>query len=142
MNLRKENLDEIKINPYTFARNYLLSISPESCEWAMRQKVSHFYNHAATLIQNGLIDEDIFFSIWGIDEFEIIEFLEPIETLIAELYYELPYNSEWSALRLLENGRNWQRKSEKSIDQRFSLPCNYDLYKKSLKSKIEDKHTK
>lgn len=133
VNLRSEHTREFAENPYVFARKYLTTISPNSPEWQMRRKLSHFYNHLATLVEGGIIDEKAIFSIWAATDISIIEFLEPIETAIQEKYYSLPYrNNEWTALRLLHRCQKWEKRQPKKKDPRFTLPRNTKLYAQSL----------
>jgi hypothetical protein len=140
--LESDHKDEFEVNRYSFARKYLETISPTSPEWQMRRQVSHFYTYVASLIERGLIDEDAVFGVWGADQFSIIEFLEPIETVIGEKYY-MPLgvrdwhdigwcNTEWVALRLLHRGRKWQEKRQKGVDYRFTMPYKRDIYERSF----------
>lgn len=136
MNLKAKNTHEFNKNPYSFARKYLAKISPDSEEWEMRRMVSHFYNHVASLVENKLVNEEEIFAIWGINQIEIIELLEPIETIIGEKYYprdSLPYDEDWLALRLLEKCKKWNKKrlKRKKYKGSFTLPINTELYLKS-----------
>jgi len=140
--LETDHRDEIEANRYSFARKYLETISPTSQEWQMRRQVSHFYTYVASLIERGLIDEDAVFGVWGADQFSIIEFLEPIETVIGEKYYtplgvrdwhDMEWrNTEWIALRLLDRGTKWQEKRRKGVDYRFTMPYKRDIYERSF----------
>lgn len=130
--LREKHIDEIKENPYSFARKYLGTVSPDSHEWEMRRMVSHFYNHLGGLLENGLISEKIIFSLWAENDLSLISFLEPIETIIVEKFYSLPLDAEWLALRLLYRCQKWQRKQRKKLNKRFTIPQNPILYEKSL----------
>ncbi len=131
--VKSENLNEFEKNRYSFARKYLENISPVSKEWKMRRNVSSFYGDVAGLIEAGLIDEEVVFtSVAGPDDIAIVEFLEPIETIIREKYYSLSENKEWVALRLLHRVREWEKRGK--TDQRFTLPNKPTLYSKSENS--------
>ena len=135
--LRQENEKEFEENKYTFARKYLSTIKPDSREWNMRRMVSSFYGDMAVLIESEIVDDDAIFLSYGPQDISIIEFLEPIETVIKAKYYELKPNTEYIPARLLDKARKWQiERSEKlKTEEQFTIPLDKEKYSESLKSK-------
>jgi hypothetical protein len=123
---------EFKKNRYAFARKYLNTIEIGSPEWRMRKSVSSFFGDMGAIVESGLIDEDVIFSSYGPDDIAIIEFLEPIETIIKEKYYPSTLKKENILLRFLHLSKEWQMKKEKVTCSEFSFPKDPDLYEKSL----------
>jgi len=134
MELKSSNKERFEANKYAFAREYIAAISETSEEWIMRRRVSHFFQDAAVLIEAGCLSEDDFFSLYDPPMRDLIEFLEPIETAIAEKYRKIPYDSEFSLLLLLDRLNEWRRHRTQTVRRQFQLPQDDELYQRSLET--------
>lgn len=136
--LKSENEQDFNENRYIFGRKVFAQIESSPDERKKFRDVSSFYTDVAILVQTGLIDKGPAFFSYSPEDIAIVEVLEPILTAQVEKHYPSRLNTEWVALRLLDDARKWQKKKRRSNDPLYAIPKNPELYAKSRQSYREE----
>jgi hypothetical protein len=125
-NLRNENYDDFRKNPYAFAREYLDNVDESSKEWYHRRVVVLFWSRIGVMLKTGVLSEDIAFTLFP--NVEVIEILEPIEVALVDKYGGM--GDQYIPLVY----RRWEKwKKKEKFDEDMQLPLDPEAYSASKK---------
>lgn len=116
-------------NPYTHAQKHFASLgkgTEESNEFDdARRRLAHFWLRAVKLVHWGVLGERELFNNF---EPDILEKLEPFETIVAEEFRDLSEPKPWSAMELYIAWLKRKGEHRKAKEWKPTIPARPQLY--------------
>lgn len=120
-----------EVNIYAAARQYLSRLRSQKDQSKYealkhaRRRIAHFWRRMARLVDFGVLTEDEV-----LDSFEpdILELLEPFETIVAEDIRDLTQPKPWPAMRFYIAWLRRKGEQQKAAEWQATLPARPKLY--------------